>query len=71
MRICTYYFSQDKTAIKMSDAFWELDPVTQLDALKDIAYDAMKVYEDHLAIWRERQGKKIAPYLPQIDCETA
>jgi hypothetical protein len=70
MRVCTYYFSleKDKTSIKMSDAFWELSYITQLDILQDIASDADKIYHDHLErSGTEDEGKK---YKPQIDLES-
>jgi hypothetical protein len=66
MKICTYNFlDSDKTSINLSKEFWELPYVIQLDALQDIAADAMKVYKDHLARWgTEDEGKK---YKPKID----
>jgi len=50
MRICTYYYSdaKDKTSINMSEAFWELSAIQQLDVLRGIAYDAQHVYAVHL-----------------------
>ena len=70
MRICTYYYSdaKDKTSINMSEAFWELSPIQQLDVLRDIACDAKKVYVDHLDRWHNSSNKRsVEKYIPQID----
>lgn len=71
MRICTYNYSEakDETSIKMSDAFWELHYITQLDALQDIVHDANKVYEDHLARWNTDLEKK--KYQPDVNIRDA
>lgn len=51
MKVLRASFGNDETTIVTSAEFDKLDPLSQLDILKDIIYDLRIIYSDKLKEW--------------------
>lgn len=58
MKVLSASFEADETTIVTSAAFDALDPVTQLDVLKDLIHDLRIIYSDKLKEWRVTKPSK-------------
>lgn len=58
MKVLSASFKADETTIVTSAAFDALDPVTQLDVLKDLIHDLRIIYSDMLKEWRVTKPNK-------------
>lgn len=58
MKVLSASFKADETTIVTSAAFDALDPVTQLDVLKDLIHDLRIIYSDKLKEQRTSRPNK-------------